>query len=117
MRQMDGVSGLINVLAGPAFSGRSDEGVHKSDLDICSVSKTGVTLVWSPHSCRGLYSWMIQPSKSDTKVNDTLFPTGIQINRKASQTLCVHKFITKHNGTPSRRRTENGTPSQGQTYL
>lgn len=50
MRQMDEVSGLINVLTGLPFSGRSDEGVHKSGLDICSVSKTGVTLVWSPHS-------------------------------------------------------------------
>lgn len=50
MRQMDVVSGLINVLTGLCFSGRTNEGVHKSGLDICSVSKTGVILVWSPHS-------------------------------------------------------------------
>lgn len=49
MRQMDVVSGLINVLAGPRFSGHGDEGVHKSGPGICSDSKTGVTLVWAPH--------------------------------------------------------------------
>lgn len=77
MRQMDVVSGLINVLAGPCFSGRADEGVHKSGLDICSVSKTGVTLVWSPSFHRRLYSRMIRPSISDMKVSRALFPTRI----------------------------------------
>lgn len=43
---MDVASGLINVLAGLRFSGGGgDEGVHKSGLDICSLSKTGVPLV------------------------------------------------------------------------
>lgn len=42
---MDVASGLINVLAGLRFSGGADEGVHKSGLDICSLSKTGVPLV------------------------------------------------------------------------
>lgn len=74
MRQMDVVSGLINVLAGLRFSGHGDEGVHKSGPGICSDSKTGVTLVRAPSFRRGLYSWMIQPSKSDAKVNHTLFP-------------------------------------------
>lgn len=77
MRQMDAVSGLINALAGLCFSGRADEGVHESGLDICSVSKTGVPLVWSPSFRRGLYSRMIRPSVSDVKVSRASFPSGI----------------------------------------
>lgn len=103
-RQMDVVSGLINVLTGQRFTGRSHEGVHKSAPDIYSVSKTGVTLVWFPHSAAVCIAGRIGATRRSTTRYSPL-PGRIQIDGKASQSLCAHEFITEHNGTRRQRGT------------
>lgn len=119
-RQMDVVSGLINVLTGQHFTGRSHEGVHKSAPDIYSVSKTGVTLVWFPHSAAVCIAGRIRATRRSTTRYSPL-PARIQIDGKASQSLCAHEFIMEHNGTWRQRGTEGKkkirSQSQGQTNL
>lgn len=118
-RQMDVVSGLINVLTGQRFTGRSHEGVHKSAPDIYSVSKTGVTLVWFPHSAAVCIAGQIRATWRSTTRYSPL-PARIQIDGKASQSPCAHEFITEHNGTQRRRGTKKKKKhrrSQGQTNL
>lgn len=99
---MDVVSGLINVLTGQRFTGRSHEGVHKSAPDIYSVSKTGVTLVWFPHSAAVCIAGWIRATRRSTTRYSPL-PARIQIDGKASQSLCAHEFITEHNGMRRQR--------------
>lgn len=80
MRQMDVVSGLINVLTGLYFSGHSNEGVHTHKKKwagylFCLQNRCYTCLVASFHC--SLCSWMIQPRVCDTKVKQALLPSRI----------------------------------------
>lgn len=92
MRQMDVVSGLINVLTGLCFSGRSNEGVHKkwAGYLFCLQNRCYTCLVSSFH--HSLYSWMIQPSMPDMKVTQALFPyQNSQMNLRQVKTYaCIN---------------------------
>lgn len=113
MRQMDVVSGLINVLTGLCFGGSSNErSLHKKGG--CGESGMGwwdLLFILSPKQVLHLFAsrlhsnavsiggWSNQTYLTWRSARRYFLPECIN-GSKVSQTLYMHKFIMKHNGTP-----------------